>query len=224
MAMIKTAEGLVAHVKKAAAEKWGYVYGTFGLVLTPTRLQEKLRQYPAQTLKYEAFIRNNWLGERTADCVGLIKSYLWWDFGEPRYDNETDFSANKASAAAKRSGAISSIPSEPGICVWKEGHIGVYIGDQMVVEAHGTESGVIVTPLKGPGATKWSRWIEYPGIAYVPAEVKTDDPFMLAKLLFDQGLILDQPLWAEVLLGRKELNPAWGRQLARNMLNKLAQK
>lgn len=55
----------------------GYVWGTCGNVLTESLFAYKLKQYPDGVRKYENFIRANWLGRRTADCVGLIKGYGW---------------------------------------------------------------------------------------------------------------------------------------------------
>ena len=34
---------------------------------------------PDEVGSEEAFIRQNWLGKRTADCIGLIKGYGWYD-------------------------------------------------------------------------------------------------------------------------------------------------
>lgn len=42
-------------------------------------LMSKITQYPDEVGSDEAFIRQNWLGKRTADCVGLLKGYSWYD-------------------------------------------------------------------------------------------------------------------------------------------------
>ncbi|MCX7924119.1 MAG: peptidoglycan-binding protein [Clostridia bacterium] len=161
-----TNTGLVSHVKKALAEKWGYVWGTFGEILTAALLQAKIKQYPDGVGQYETFIRQTWLGRRTSDCVGLIKSFIWWNGGSPVYNSKSDVSANGMYTAAKEKGPINTIPEIPGICVWKDGHIGVYIGNGQVIEAHGTKSGVIQTPLSGAGATPWTHWLKCPFITY----------------------------------------------------------
>ena len=51
----------------------------------------------------------------------------------------------------------------PGLAVWKSGHIGVYIGDDQVIEAMGTKYGVVKTQLQGRG---WTHWLEIPYINY----------------------------------------------------------
>lgn len=71
----KNAADLVAYVTNAWQSGWGYVWGTYGQVLTPELFQYKLTQYPEGVGQYADFIRSNWLGKHTADCVGLIKGY-----------------------------------------------------------------------------------------------------------------------------------------------------
>lgn len=56
---------------------WGYVWGTFGQVLTPELLQYKISQHPEGVGDEANFIRSHWLNRRTTDCVGLIKGYGW---------------------------------------------------------------------------------------------------------------------------------------------------
>ena len=75
----KNAADLVAYVTNAWQSGWGYVWGTYGQVLTPELFQYKLIQYPEGVGQYADFIRGNWLGKHTADCVGLIKGYGWLD-------------------------------------------------------------------------------------------------------------------------------------------------
>lgn len=162
-----TNTGLVEHAKKALSEKWGYVYGTWGQVLNEKILNDKLKQYPDNVKQYELFIRRNWIGKRTVDCVGLIKSYLWWATSEPVYNSKSDVSANGMYTTANESGQINTIPEIPGICVRKDQHIGVYMGNGQVIESKGTKYGVIQTPLHGVGANAWTHWLKCPYIEYV---------------------------------------------------------
>lgn len=163
---------LVEHSKMALKEKWGYVYGTFGTVLNEPLLQQKLKQYPSNVKVYEDFIRKNWMNKRVADCVGLIKSYLWWNDGKVKYTPATDKSANGMYNLAKEKGPINTIPEIPGIIVWKNNHVGVYVGNGQVIESRGTKYGVIQSPLKGNGSAGWTNWLKCPYIQY--KEVATD--------------------------------------------------
>jgi hypothetical protein len=141
-------------------------------VLNEKLFNEKLAQYPEGVGNYRDFIRSHWLNRRTADCVGLIKSYLWWDGAGPRYTSAFDVSADGMMDRSKEGGPINTMPDIPGICLWHKGHIGVYIGNGQVIEAHGTKYGVIQTPLKG--GTAWTHWLKCPFITYTE-EVKTVD-------------------------------------------------
>jgi hypothetical protein len=166
--MSKTNLGLANYAKVALSEQWGYVWGTFGRVLDQNTLDAKIIQYPEGVGKYKDFIVKNWIGRKTTDCVGLIKSYIWSDNGRIIYDSKTDIDANAAYKKSTKKGKIETMPNKVGLCVWKEGHIGVYIGGGEVIEAHGTKYGVIKTPLNGAGATDWTHWLEYPNIKYPP--------------------------------------------------------
>lgn len=163
---------LVKWAEYAADKGWGYVYGTYGTVLSESMLTAKMEQYPDEVATKEQFIRDTWLGKRTADCVGLIKGYGW--FNTVSQDTEIgangmqDLSANGMYDAATVKGEISTIPETPGLAVWKDGHIGIYIGDGNVVEAYGTERGVIRSALADGG---WTHWLEVPSINYVEQEV-----------------------------------------------------
>lgn len=145
----------------------GLCVGYLWQVLTPELLQYKLTQYPDGVGKYAAFIRANWLGRHTADCVGLIKGYGWLSTDTMTIDYGThgmpDIGANEMFYNATRRGGIETMPDTPGLAVWKAGHIGVYIGNGEVVEAMGTKYGVVKTQLEGRG---WTHWLEVPGIEY----------------------------------------------------------
>lgn len=166
--MTKTNIGLVEYAKKALTESWGYVWGTFGYVLTETLFQEKLKQYPDHVGPFKNFIAANWLNRRVTDCVGLIKSYLWYNesSGKIQYNLATDKNANDMYYLAKEKGTIDTISEIPGLCLWKKGHIGIYIGGGQVIEARGTKYGVVQTPLKGTGANAWTHWLKCPYIEY----------------------------------------------------------
>lgn len=163
----KNAADLVTYVTNAWNSGWGYVWGTYGQVLTPELLQYKLTQYPDGVGKYAVFIRANWLGRHTADCVGLIKGYGWLSTDTMTIDYGThgmpDIGANEMFYNATRRGGIETMPDTPGLAVWKAGHIGVYIGNGEVIEAMGTKYGVVKTQLQGRG---WTHWLEVPGIEY----------------------------------------------------------
>lgn len=162
---------LVKWSEFAADKGWGYVWGTYGTVLSPDFLESKIIQYPDEVGGKEDFIRENWLGKRTADCVGLIKGYSWYDTASQMTilvsNGMPDIGADIMYENATEKGTIDTIPEIPGLAVWKEGHIGVYIGEGEVVEAYRTTSGVIRSKLANGG---WTHWLKIPYINYIEQE------------------------------------------------------
>ena len=174
---------LVIWAKTALNERWGYVWGTFGQVLTSGLLAAKVEQYPDAVGGYYDFIVANWLGNRTADCIGLIKGYSWLDevTHETVYgSNEMpDIGADQMYEAAIEKGPISTIPEIPGLAVWKPGHIGIYIGNGQVIEAAGTRIGVIQSSLYNGTFT---HWLKIPYINYIEEdeeEIPDDDAVII---------------------------------------------
>jgi len=162
---------LAAYAEQAFEAGWGYVWGTYGDVLTDSLFSSKLEQYPDGVGSYEEFIRSNWLGGRTTDCVGLIKGYGWLnpDTLEIEYGTNgmPDISADGMYKSATVSGHMDTMPDVPGLAVWKSGHIGIYVGNGKVVEAMGTKYGVVKTNLAD---RSWSAWLEIPYINYYTGE------------------------------------------------------
>lgn len=158
---------LVTYAEQAFNSGWGYVWGTYGNVLTETLFSSKLEQYPDGVGNYESFIRDNWLRGRTTDCVGLIKGYGWLDANTMEIEYGTngmpDISADSMYKNASVSGPMDTMPDVPGIAVWKSGHIGIYVGNGKVIEAMGTKYGVVKTNL---AERSWSAWLEIPYINY----------------------------------------------------------
>ena len=163
----KNAADLVTYAIHAWESGWGYVWGTYGSVLTESLLDYKIEQYPDGVGTYETFIRANWLGGRTTDCVGLIKGYGWLNPDTMTIEYGTngmpDLGANQMYYNASVSGTIDTMPDIPGLAVWHDGHIGVYIGDGYVIEAINTKKGVVKTKLEGRG---WTHWLQIEYINY----------------------------------------------------------
>ena len=140
-------------------------------------LETKLIQYPENVGVYETFIRDNWLGGRTADCIGLIKGYCWYNPSTGNVDYATngmpDINADYLYNSVAPKGTIDTIPEIPGLAVWFPGHIGIYIGGGKVVEAKGTKIGVVETNLS---AGAWTHWIEIPYIQYIEETPEPEEP------------------------------------------------
>ena len=166
----KNNHDLAAYAMQAWEHGWGYVWGTFGTVLTESMLQYKLEQYPDIGAS-EAFIREHWLGRRTTDCVGLLKGYGWLNPDTLTIDYNTngmpDYNADRMYASAKENGTeyggMDTMPDIVGLGLWKQGHWGVYVGNGYAIEAMGTQYGVVRTKVEGRG---WQGWCKIPYIQY----------------------------------------------------------
>lgn len=169
---------LAAYAVQAWENNWGYVWGTYGNILTESLFAYKKQQYPDGVGNYADFIEANWLGRRTADCIGLIKGYAWLDASTMRIgyaaNGMPDYGADQMYQAAKNAGiqgtdygTVSSMPEIPGLMLWKSGHAGVYIGGGYAIEAMGTRKGVVKTEVSGRG---WQGWCKLPYIDYLEVE------------------------------------------------------
>lgn len=149
-----------------------YWYGTFGQISTKDLYKEKKNQYPNQypPQKWTEKSFMDQLGVKVHDCVGLFKGVIMSPSpNEPaKYNAKYDVSANGLIDICTEKGDISTIPEIPGLVVWKNGHVGCYVGDGMVIEAKGHAYGVVRTKLS---ATKWLKWGKCPWFDYV--EVKS---------------------------------------------------
>lgn len=159
---------LVKWAQMAYDNKWGYVWGSRGNVLTANELKRLEKTFGANVTDKEDYIKSHWLGRRTSDCVGLIKGYGWYDetSGTIKYGTNgmKDVTADGMFNAAVEKGPISTMPDIPGIAVWHQGHIGVYIGNGYVIHAANTYDGVIKTPITSSG---WTHWLKVPYINYI---------------------------------------------------------
>ena len=162
---------LVQWAIHAEESGWGYVWGTSGEVLNRNKLSSLIDSYPDEVGGYAVFIQNHWLGGRTADCSGLIRGYCWLDpdTREIVYGSNgiPALTADGMYQLSSEKGTIDTIPEIPGLAVWREGHIGIYIGGGEVIEAKGTVYGVVRTDLS---AGTWTHWLKVPYITYIEHE------------------------------------------------------
>lgn len=164
-----------------------YWYGTCGYECTESLLQRKAKQYPAhygssRMSKYRKAIKEK---QVCCDCIGLVKAYFWTNGGQSirdyiagnghvntKYQSNglPDKSANGTLSWCKKQGCqwgtMSNLPDTPGILLFKEGHVGVYVGGGYAIEAMGFNYGVRKTKVEGRG---WRNW------AYLPDSIISYD-------------------------------------------------
>ena len=161
--MAKTAQGLVEYAKAQLGKP--YWYGTFGQGASKALYNQKKGQYPN-------YYKWGYAGEtaKVHDCVGLVKGYLWCDSPDdptPAYNVTQDKSANQMRDMCPSGGNISSLPDVPGVLVFYNNHMGVYIGNGEVIEARGHAYGVVKTKLAD---RPWKTWGYSPYITYEAPE------------------------------------------------------
>ena len=164
---VKNSADLVIWAQMAWENQWGYVWGTFGDVLTEDLLSYKLEQYPEGVGDYEQIIREKWMGRRVADCAGLIKGYGWYDPDQHAisycYGDMPDIGTDGFFEDAPDKGPIDTLPETPGLLVYAEGHVGVYIGGGWAIEAISHAGGVVKTRVAD---RTWTHWLQCPYIQY----------------------------------------------------------
>ena len=167
---MKTNTGLVEYALAQVGKP--YWYGTYGSGASKSYYNAKKRQYPKYyNWNYDAALE----GVKVHDCIGLIKGYLWCDSpqdNKPAYKSSEDMSASGMRRRCKVKGSISTIPDVPGLLVFSEGHIGVYVGGGMVVDARGHSKGVVHKPLNNH---KWEEWGVCPLLTYDREVIPTEE-------------------------------------------------
>lgn len=173
-----TAKQFIEQVKIPLNEGWGYIYGTWGSLWTKEKQQAATRE---MTIKYGS----RWIGKMVTDCSGLVRwalKQLGVDVVHHATYLYTDWCKVKGQLQNGR--RTDGQPLKPGSLVFLKGaeakihHVGVYVGDGIVIEAKGTQAGVITS-----GLEKWDHWgecklIDYTNAAdldgYVPEQKQND--------------------------------------------------
>lgn len=178
---------LAAYCEKVYKAKWVYWYGTYGKKCTQSLYESKKKQYPSHygSSRTKGYMRDISEGRWCADCVGMIKSFFWTG-GQfettPKYATNgcPDVSANGMIKLCSETGKIGTIPDEPGLVVWKDGHIGVYVGGGYTVEMKGFDYDCRRNKVSSGPWTKWGR-LPKSMITYTDAPADEPKPSVLKK-------------------------------------------
>ena len=165
--MITTQE-LIAKFQQALSEKWGYIWGTAGVMWTAAK-QKELEKTTDSDREQGRRYGKKWIGHMVADCSGLF-TWAFKQLGGTMYHGSNTMYLKWCSDKGKLSGGKRTDGKvlKPGtaVFVWNGknyGHVGLYIGDGTVVEAMGTRNGVTTTKVN---ASKWTNWGELKGVEY----------------------------------------------------------
>lgn len=165
--------GLVEFVKTKLGIP--YVYGMKGEVMTQANFNYLQRTYGVD-LVWNSDEKK--VGKVCVDCSGLISWYI---------------GKNKSSSQFKLESSahpISSIASAPtGAAVWRNGHIGVYIGNGLIIEARGSHYGVVQTKVKERDFTHWFLLndIDYIDVPEEKDEIQDDDIDVKREIIIVNG-------------------------------------
>lgn len=169
--------GLVEYAEKWLQFNTKYGWGCWGQLVTRDLLNRKAGQYPSHyPVKRQAELLRE-PNTYAIDCVGLIKGFYWGQIpgGRTYYKTETDVDANSMYSRAIVKGDLWSIPEIKGLCVQMDGHIGIYVGNNEVIESTNSEifgDGVVRTKLWD---RPWKHWLQCPYIDYVKEEPEVVD-------------------------------------------------
>ena len=166
--MIK-AEDLVSKFKYALDNNWGYIWGTAGKLWTQ---QDQNNSSRDMTVKYGS----RWIGHYVADCSGLFR----WAFkqlgSDIHHGSNLIFDCDCKQTGALSNGQYAGQPIAPGTAVFTgtqgdHGHIGLYVGNGKVIEAKGTQAGVVESNVTDK---KWTWWGVLKNVEY--GELPKPDP------------------------------------------------
>lgn len=200
MAILMTAEKLIERAKAIQKTPTVYMWGTYGQLLTNDLIDYKAKQYPSKNTPARVARHKKLVGQGYSawDCVGLIKGILWgWEEGKsPKYKG-TEVPDVGSDSMYKNHTTNQSTDFKnilPGEVVWFAGHIGVYIGDGLVIEATsratdgftdnvcisalgniGKVAGYPVRSWTHHGRLKWVDYTEVPVPEPTPEPEKPDD-------------------------------------------------
>jgi len=148
-----TSTGLVTYAKSCVGE--AYMKGCQGWIITEAVIQRLKAQYPkTYTDLYVAKCRKN-IGKRGFDCTSMSDVYCGVDYDQDGWllratdKGDLNYSIHDL--------PIQKIPEIPGLHVHKVGHMGIYKGNGIVIEARGIDYGVVETKIETRGWTHWAK-------------------------------------------------------------------
>ena len=172
--MIVKAADLVAKFRFALADGWGYIWGRYGQVWTQANQNAATRE---MTVKYG----QKWVGHRVADCSGL-GYWAFQDLGGYIYHGSNTIWKEYVTCRCDlkngaRADGAAMLPGDPVFKRRTENgavnrhHIGYYVGGDTVIEAKGTQSGVVTSKL-----SSWHETAHWLNVEYEGGKIFVDYP------------------------------------------------
>lgn len=165
---------LIWKFQEALDGRWGYIYGKTHEMWSDAKQAAYAREYAgdpdrANSVKYGG----KWAGHWVTDCSGLFA----WAFkqlgGTIAHGSNSIWDKYCSDKGTLKGGdRTDGNPLRPGTAVFtssgeKHNHIGLYIGNGLVIEAQGAQAGVVTSLISNK---KWTHWGELKGVAYEEEE------------------------------------------------------
>ena len=163
-----TSGSLVALFQFALDNKWGYIWGTAGVEWTKakqTAIEKTTDASRAGSRQYGL----KWIGHMVADCSGLF-SWAFDQLGGYMYHGSNTMWDKYCTSKGEliKGKRDDGQELKPGTAVFthssaKRGHVGLYVGNGLVIEAAGAKAGVITSQITDK---KWVEWGELKDVIY----------------------------------------------------------
>lgn len=197
MAFLMTFQEFIDKAVEISKTKTAYMWGTYGRPITDALIDAKRKQYPKQyadsrVAKLRALVGQ---GYHAWDCVGLIKGILWGWSGKtnvPYAVNGVPDADTKGMMrrCTHRSTDFSTIL--PGCIMYKPGHVGIYIGDGLAVEATSAwDSKVMITAVSNIGRKpgyRQKRWTEHGRLPWIDYQKEEETIMKKVEVITPRGL------------------------------------
>ena len=159
-----------------------YIWGSTGYVLTKSKLDELITQYP----NYVSYSKNSKaIGHRVWDCASLVR-YAMKQVGISMVSGAT--SQWKKTKWARK-GTIDQLPKDQVACLYRwtgsvMKHTGIYLGDGYVIDARGSGAGVIKSKLS---SYPWTHFGQPQGLIKKEQTNEVISVSYQAKVVADSG-------------------------------------
>ena len=163
-----TTQALIDKFKQALKDGWGYIWGTAGETWTAAK-QKELEKTTDRDRAQGREYGSKWIGKKVADCSGLF-SWAFKQLGGYMYHGSDTmyrkYSSDKGELKKGKRTDCAALKPGTAVFVWngsKYSHVGLFVGDNTVIEAMGTINGVTTSKVT---AGKWTHWGELSGVDY----------------------------------------------------------
>lgn len=159
-------------------QKTVYAKGGIGITLTQAEVDRLIKQYP-ENAKY---ISSKDIGKHACDCSGMIvgMAYDGWTVDkDPVWTRAHDW--NDQMLHDRLTDTCDPKDAIPGMCLWKQGHVGLYLGNGIEFDSNAEKSGSGIHKRKITDV-KWELAGKLPEIEYVGVNVGDIIPMTVTRI------------------------------------------